>query len=349
MEVIESCDSIAVSTRMRLARNFEGYPFPNRLLRDPHAAEQATEMISLISAELKLIDAFVLYEMKNISDENAAFLSERNLISRDLLANRKISAALVSKDERISVMINEEDHLRIQYFMKGFDLVKAYERVLNLEEQIAEFIPIAYDAQFGYLTACPTNLGTGLRASVMLFLPALSRRGRMRKMVSVLNKGGLTVRGAYGEGSNTGGDLFQISNEMTLGLSENHILNLVDMTVTTLTDMEITERMRMKAEEGLALSDELSRSYGVLTHCRKMDSNEFIARIADLKLAIALGWLGGEEKGELLMGRLDSLTAELRPANLNRLEGRKLSPSEQDVARASYAQKAIAELNLREN
>lgn len=349
MEVLESCESIAVSTRMRLARNFEGYPFPNRLLRDPHAEEQATEMISLISAELKLIDAFVLYEMKNISDENAAFLSERNLISRDLLANRKISAALVSKDERISVMINEEDHLRIQYFMKGFDLDKAYERVLNLEERIAEFIPIAYDTQFGYLTACPTNLGTGLRASVMLFLPALSRRGEMRRLVSVLNKGGLTVRGASGEGSDTEGDLFQVSNEMTLGLSERHLLDLVDKTVTTLTDMEITERMRMKAEEGLNLFDELMRSYGVLMHCRKIDAKEFVARIADLKLAVALGYMGGDESGESLMSRLDTLTVEMRPANLNRLERRKLDPLEQDVARASYAQKAVAELNLREN
>jgi len=346
MEVIESFESVAVSTRMRLARNFADYPFPNRLLRDAHAEEQAQEMIGLISSELKRIEAFVLYEMKNVEDEVAELLKERNLISRDLIANRKISAALVSKDETISVMINEEDHLRIQYFMKGLDLEKAYERVLGFDDRIAEFFPFAFDPSFGYLTACPTNLGTGLRASVMLFLPALSRRGLMRQTSSVLTRGGLTVRGAFGEGSGTEGDLFQVSNETTLGISEENLLELVDRTVMTVTELELRERMKMKVEGGNALLDKLCRSYGILLNCRMIDSKEFAERIADVKLAIALGWFGGKESGETLMERLDSLRVEMRPANLNRLAGRRLTAEEQNAYRAECAAGEIVRWNL---
>ena len=181
--VRESFESVAVSTRMRLARNFADYPFPGRLLKDAHAEEQAKEIVRLITAALSGVDQFTLYELKNLSDERMALLSERNLISRDLIRNRRISSALISSDEIISVMINEEDHVREQYFMHGFDLARAWERITGLDDAISESVPFAFDEEFGYLTACPTNLGTGLRASVMLFLPALSRRGKMARDV----------------------------------------------------------------------------------------------------------------------------------------------------------------------
>ena len=255
MDVIESHASVVASTRMRLARNFADYPFPNVLLQDAHAEEQADEIVSILTAELNRLDTFRLYEMRSVSEETAALLQERNLISRDLLANNRISAALVSEDEHISVMINEEDHLRVQYFMKGLDLNRAYERVSGFDDLISETIPFAYDSEFGYLTACPTNLGTGLRASVMLFLPALSRRGLIKKAVPQLSRRGLTIRGASGEGSGNEGDLFQISNEMTLGRSEEYILELVEEEVELLTEFEIRERMCMKLEGGLSLVD----------------------------------------------------------------------------------------------
>ncbi|MDE7158674.1 MAG: ATP--guanido phosphotransferase, partial [Clostridiales bacterium] len=257
--VLESYESVAVSTRIRLARNFADYPFPGRLLRDPHAKEQAQEIVQLISAELNAVEAFVLYQMDSISEEPASYLTECNLISRELIKNDKISAALISEDKSISVMVNEEDHIREQYFTSGFNLQKAYERICGIDEIISESIPFAYDEKLGYLTACPTNLGTGLRASVMLFLPAVSRRGLMRKLPSVLTRGGLTVRGSFGEGSGSEGDLYQVSNEMTLGLSEDDILELMRKAVKTLVEMEIRERMRMRAEEGVAFKDKLMR------------------------------------------------------------------------------------------
>ncbi len=347
--VRKSFESVAVSTRIRLARNFADYPFPGRLLRDPHAEEQAQEIVRLIAAELSELDDFSLYEMKNVSDERAAFLMERYLISRDLIKNRRISAALISRDESISVMLNEEDHVREQYFTKGFELRKAYERIVGIDDAISECIPFAYDDTFGYLTACPTNLGTGLRASVMLFLPALSRRGILRDVVPELTRLGLTVRGAFGEGSGSEGELFQVSNEVTLGISEEDILTAVEQAVTGVVEMELLERLRMKAEEGARLKDRVRRAYGVLTSCYMIDEHEFMRRIADVKLGVALGLIGSDEEGceDERMEELHDLIIAMRPANLNRLNGAPLGAEACDIYRAEYAGKAIRGMDLK--
>lgn len=346
MNIRKEYESVAVSSRIRLARNFADYPFPARLMRDAHAEEQAREIVQLVSAKLVGLDAFALYDMKSISDERAAFLMERNLISRELLANRRISAALILRDESMSVMINEEDHIRAQYFMRGFDLEKAYERISGIDDAISESIPFAYDETFGYLTACPTNLGTGLRASVMLFLPAVSRRGLMRRISPELTRLGLTVRGAFGEGSGAEGDLYQISNEVTLGPSEAELLSVVERAVSTVVEFELRERSRLKAEEGIALKDKIMRSYGVLTNACKMDLGEFSARISDVRLGLALGYFGGDEEDEEAT-ELDELFVEMRPANINRLNGAPLDKEEQDIFRAEYAAMKIRKMKLK--
>jgi protein arginine kinase len=346
MSAIVNYESVAVSSRIRLARNFADYPFPARLIRDAHAEEQAQEMISLISAQLGGLDAFVRYDMKHISDERAAFLTERNLISRDLLKHKKISAALILPDESISVMINEEDHIRAQYFMKGFDLNTAFERISGIDDAISESIPFAYDQTLGYLTACPTNLGTGLRASVMLFLPAASARGRMRTVVPELTRLGLAVRGAFGEGSGSEGHLFQVSNEVTLGYSEQEILSVVVAAVEYLVETELRERGRMKAEEGNALKDKIMRAYGVLTNCCRLEAREFSSLVSDVKLGVALGYFGEEENAER-MEELDDLLVEMRPANVNRLNGTPLDGEERNEFRAQYAAMKIKSMRLK--
>ena len=346
MSQLTSFESVAVSTRIRLARNFKDYPFPGRLLKDKHAAEQAHEIVRLIAAELEKIEDFALYEMNAVSEERAAFLTERYLISRDLIRNRAISAALVSHDESISVMLNEEAHVREQYFTHGFDLKRAYERIAGIDDVISESIPFAFDDTFGYLTACPTNLGTGLRASVMLFLPAVSRRGYMRTVMPQLTRLGLTVRGAFGEGSGSEGDLFQVSNEVTLGVSEGDILSVVEQSVGYLVEMELLERARMKAEENVALEDRVRRAYGVLTNCRVLDEREFMRRVADVKLGIALGYFSAGGEGEERMRDLDALTMSMRPANINRMNGAPLDTRGQDIYRAEYTGNAIRGMQL---
>ena len=343
-----SYESVAVSSRIRLARNFKDYPFPERLLQDPHAEEQAQEIIRVLSAELEGADSFVLYDMRSVSKERAAFLKERYLISGDLIRHRKISAALVSRDQSISVMINEEDHLREQYFTKGLDLRRACERISGIDEIISESIPFAYDKTFGYLTACPTNLGTGLRASVMLFLPAIVRRGLMGSVIPALEPQRITVRGGYGEGSGGDGDLFQVSNEVTIGYSEDALLSLVEDAVELLVETELRERERMKAEEGLALWDKIKRSFGILTNCALLSEKELARRMADVKLGVALGFFGENTEGargfaDPRLRALDDLTAELRPASINLINGTALSQEEQDAYRAEYIVKALPE------
>ena len=344
--MLNSFESVAVSTRIRLARNFKDYPFPARLLRDRHAEEQAHEIVRLIAAELGEIEDFSLYEMRSVSEERAAFLAERYLISRDLMRNRVISAALVSHDESISVMLNEEDHVREQYFTQGFELQKAYERIAGVDDAISESIPFAFDETFGYLTACPTNLGTGLRASVMLFLPALARRGLMRSVMPQLTRLGLTARGAFGEGSGAVGDLFQVSNEVTLGISEEEILSVVEQAVGYVVEMELLERTRMKSEEGVRLQDGVCRSLGILQTCRLLGEREFMRRVADVKLGIALGFFATEEGGEERMRELDDLAMSMRPANINRLNGAPLDARGQDRYRAEYTGSVVRAMQL---
>ena len=346
MPLLKSFGSVAVSTRIRLARNFKDYPFPCRLLKDKHAEEQAHEIVRLIAAELSEIEDFSLYEMRSVSDERAAFLKERNLISRDLLRYRAISAALVSRDESISVMLNEEDHVREQYFTRGFDLKKAYERIEGIDDAISESIPFAFDEAFGYLTACPTNLGTGLRASVMLFLPALARRGLMRTVMPQLTRLGLTVRGAFGEGSGAEGELYQVSNEVTLGVSEEDILSVVEQSVGYVAEMELLQRARMKAEEGSSLKDRVCRSLGILESSCILEEGEFMRRVADVKLGIALGYFAAEGEGEERMREIDELAMSMRPANINRLNGAPLDGRAQAEYRAEYTRGAFRGMRL---
>ncbi len=343
----EKFESVAVSSRVRLARNFKDYPFPALLMRDRHALEQASEIVRLIAAELMPVDDFVLYDIGSLTEEKAAYLVERNLISRDLVRNAAISAALITKDERISVMINEEDHLRQQYFLKGFDLRAAYERIWGINELISASIPFAYDDEmFGYLTACPTNLGTGMRASVMLFLPAVARRGLMRDIVPLLTRQGLVVRGAFGEGSGSEGDLFQLSNEVTLGRTEGEILDEVENSVRIVAGIELRERERMAAEEGVELEDRVMRSYGVLCNCRKIDGKELMRRAADVKLGIALGLFRTPSRTSVSrqLSAIDEMIVSTRPANLENRQGTKLTPEEQDILRASIVSEGIGEL-----
>ncbi len=331
-----SYDSVVVTTRIRLARNFADYPFPNRLKN----VVQAREIVRLIAAELKHTDTFDQYDMNNIPPERAAFLKERNLISRDLIENRRISAAFISRDESISVMVNEEDHVREQYFLREYNLEKVYERISGIDDIISESIPFAYDKELGYLTACPTNLGTGLRASVMLFLPALSRKDLMREIMPSLYELGLTVRGSYGEGSGAEGELFQISNELTLGLSEEEILRSVKDAVEKIVEFELRERDQMLLDDERGLRDKVLRSYGILTNCATMEEGEFMQRMADVKLGVATKILHGN------MSDLDNLVVAMRPANINRLNGAPLGEGDRNAYRAEYAGKALRSMKL---
>ena len=244
----DNLSKTVVSTRVRLARNLEGYPFPSHLKDE----KQAKEIIRLVSSGLSRVDGFNspdefrLYYMDAVSEEEALSLKENHLISPKLIENRRYSAALINSDKSISIMLNEEDHLREQCIVKGLELRPAYEAMSQIDARISASMKFAFDEQFGYLTACPTNLGTGLRASVMFFLPALTINGVMPKMIRSISRLGLTVRGIYGEGSEAEGYMYQISNEVTLGVSEEEILSSVEDVVRKVCALEENERNVLK-------------------------------------------------------------------------------------------------------
>lgn len=328
-------ENVVASSRIRLARNLNGYPFPSRLKDD----KQAKEIIRAVSSAINKVDEFKLYYMDGITEEEALNLVENHLVSPLLLKRPRYSAAVINEKRNVSIMINEEDHLREQCIEKGFALRQAYKTMSEKDNIIARSIQFAYDEQLGYLTACPTNLGTGLRASVMLFLPALTMSSLMPRVIRSANRLGLTVRGIYGEGSQAEGYMYQLSNEVTLGVTEDEILTQVEEIVARVAEMEESERLKLKTcERAMQIKDTCLRSFGVLTNCALMPSEEFEKLCANLKLGVCLGYLdfGG-------IGWIDDLMIKMKPSNINLLAGRKLTAAERDAYRADFASRRIRE------
>lgn len=347
-----------ISSRIRLARNLNGYPFPARLKSD----RQAKEIIRAVSAAINKVGEFRLYYMDGISRDEALNLVENRLISPALINTPSRSAVLIrekpeEKSENnapsgkentdvaevgglqydLSVMINEEDHLREQCIAEGLSLRKAYGLMSEKDTLIARSIPFAYDERLGYLTACPTNLGTGLRASVMMFLPALEIGGMMPDVIKSATKLGLTVRGAYGEGSTAKGYIYQVSNEVTLGVNEDKILGEVEAVVKTIIKMEASERQRLRdCRQSTAIKDKCMRAYGVLTNCALLNNDELDSLCADVKLAACLGFLKINR-----ISALDELMHKTKPYSLNALSGRQLAGEDREVYLAQYASNRI--------
>lgn len=325
-----------VSSRIRLARNINGYPFPSRLKSD----RQAKEIIRSVSAAVIGMDEFRLSYMDAISEDDALNMVENRLISPALLRTPSRSAVLVNEKGDLSIMINEEDHLREQCISPGMTLRASYELLSAKDTQIGESIPFAYDERLGYLTACPTNLGTGLRASVMMFLPALYLGGMMREVINSATRLGLTVRGAYGEGSEAEGYTYQVSNEVTLGVSEETVIARVEEVVKKIIEIEASERERLRcAPDAVRLKDKCLRAYGVLTSCALLSSSELDKLCADLKLAACLGYLKIED-----IHAVDELTLKMKPSNVHRNTGGYLTPDERDAYRAKQVTQEIKKI-----
>lgn len=325
-----------VKTRIRLARNLEGYPFPSHLKNE----KQAKEIIRLVSSGLLRLDEFKLYYMDMISDEEAVCLMENHLISPKLIQNKPYSAALINREENVSVMINEEDHIREQCLVNGLDLNLAYDTMSEIDNRISKAMKFAYDEQLGFLTACPTNLGTGLRASVMQFLPALTVNDVMPKVIRSISRLGLTVRGVYGEGSEAEGYMYQISNEVTLGVTEREILSQVEEVVNKVCELEEAERRKlMRGPSALQIQDECLRAYGILTNCAKISTREFVKLAANVKLGACLGYINIKD-----VSQIDDLVVKLSPSNITAAADKPLTPIERDVYRAQYCAKAFRKM-----
>lgn len=308
--------STVVSTRIRLARNLACFPFPSKM-----KSTHAEEILHLISEGLKEIDPheYVRYELGKLSDSEKALLQEQHLISPALLKKGDNRAAFISSDRAVSIMVNEEDHLREQYICKGFELYKAYERLMALDDGLASVLDFAYDKTLGYLAACPSNLGTGMRASVMMFLPGLTWTGEIKRVILLLQGNGMTLRGAFGEGTSAEGYLYQVSNERTLGLSEKEILEQVTEFTMNICDQELRAREEMLKTSETELRDRCLRAYGTLTNCALLDMSEFMSKIVDVRLGIVLGFLKAKDRQ-----KFDEFLDDMQPAAFclnNNLEG----------------------------
>ena len=282
---ISDSDDVVISSRVRLARNLEEFAFPWRLDED---SSKKVALSVKQALENSYGDKLVFTEInRNTPNE---LLVEEHIISPDFAENKNIYRALVSnEDNSVAVMINEEDHVRIQTMLPGFNLEAAYESANEIDDAIIRGCNVAYDEKYGFLTSCPTNLGTGMRASVMLHLPALGAYGYIKSIVSLMNKIGLTVRGIYGEGSDARANMYQLSNQVTLGISEEDTIAKLKSAVLQIVDREREMRKKLLSDTRSEIYDKLWRSYGTLKYARRIDTSEASKLISNVRLAQVCG------------------------------------------------------------
>lgn len=295
---MENTDTIIVSSRIRLARNLKDYAVPNRLKKD-----DASQVI------IKIFDVLTEYEnykVKDLSQVVLHSLKEKHLISDLLAQNVETGALSLSHDEQICVMINEEEHIREQCILKGLNLDEALDRLNEIDDLLLDKLSIAYSSDLGFLTSCPTNLGTGMRASVMLFLPALIISNSFDEIIEVLSKIGLTVRGNYGEGSDSEGFVIQVSNSQTLGISEQQIISNVENAVLKICEKENEARQELLVKNYDGLKDKVMRCYGTLKYAYTISEHEAIKLLSQLKFGVCLNLIDG-----LKVDLIDSLLEDV--------------------------------------
>lgn len=333
----EITQGIVVSSRVRLARNVVGIPFPSK----KREQKPYDTLINQVYSALSKAGKFEIYKMANLQPAEAEALKEKHLISSDLIA-AKAGAALINADESISVMVNEEDHIRAQSIQNGFGLAAAYRELDKIDDLLSEKLPIAFDAELGYLTSCPTNLGTGMRASVMMFLPALTIDKTISSIINALPKLGLTVRGVYGEGSSATGFLYQISNQVSLGVTELDIIKNVEAAVIKICSAEKLARQNLMEKNPLEIKDRVFRAYGILTNCARLTTGEFMTLISEVKLGAYLKIVNVSD-----IRTIDEVIDKCQPANIVVASQKQLSPTERDIYRAEYVAKALKSIVTR--
>jgi protein arginine kinase len=339
----ENSNDVIISSRIRLARNLKNYSFSNRLNH-----EEAEKLIQEVKegffnqSEMahKYFDYFNIDTLDNL-DKIA--LMERHVIS-PLLIKREVDTGLIlSHNEGMSVMINEEDHLRIQYLTQGMNMEKAIEEANRVDDLLEGYLQYAYDEKYGYLTSCPTNVGTGLRASYMMHLPALESSGKLQIILEAIGKFGITVRGIYGEGTQGEGSVFQISNQITLGQSEQEIVDNLNSVASQIVDQERKVRDNLLSENKYQLEDSIYRSYGILTQARVLTAKEAMSFLSDVKMGLELDIIQFE--GEQVLNIYELMMA-IQPANLQKNIHKTLTADDRDIERATYIRENLPKIKL---
>lgn len=333
--MFEDFEKVAISSRVRLARNFAGFNFFTKLSN----VDDAEYILDVTQKVLDKFGDFDFLRLKTLSLNECNSLFERHIISKELIENKDISAVAISADEHIIVMLNEEDHIRAQCIYSGLNLYRPYREIKKLDDKFLSEIDIAYNDRLGFITASPSNLGTGMRASVMLFLPGIERRGEFEIMRNEVYEKGLTIRGLYGEGTNSYGSFYQISNQNSLGKSEEEIIDDVIDEISSICEMELSAREDILSNDHLKLKDEIYRAYGILCECATLEENEMIKLLSLVKFGGVLGFLKVNEK------EFDKLFQDGASANLKELNFSTIK--EEDVLRAEYINRKTKELVLK--
>jgi len=327
------CD-IVMSSRVRLARNLSSYPFSH------WASKKEQETILGISKEkilsVKKLKDSMFVEIGKLDPIDKQFLVERHLMSKEHMIDAENKGLSVGQDEVISIMINEEDHLRMQVMKSGFDLKEAWQIINDVDTELGNLMDFAYSVDFGYLTACPTNAGTGMRASVMLHLPSLVMTKQIGKVLQAITKLSLTARGLYGEGTEASGNFFQISNQVSLGHKEEDIIDNIERIIKQIVEHEQSARETLLSQNREALEDRIWRAYGTLKSAHIITSTETIDLLSLVRLGVDLGVI--KQSDRTLINELFVIT---QPAHLQKLEKKKLGPNQRDVKRAEIIRERL--------
>jgi protein arginine kinase len=332
---------VIISSRIRLARNLAGHAFPG-WAGEGELVRVSREIFGVFRFLHTLKNPLFL-DMAKVSDLDKDILIERHLISQELADKAAGSGLIVGEDEGIAVMVNEEDHLRLQAIAPGQDLLRIWKRLNELDDALDQHVTYAFSPKQGYLTACPSNIGTGLRASAMLHLSGLHLMDELRPVIQGLEKMGMAVRGLLGEGTEAHGNMFQISNQCTLGTSEQDIVERLVNVVEEVARHEENARTRLFQKRRMFLLDQVSRSLGVLTHARVLSSGEATDYLSGLRLGVHFGFIEGLEAREI-----NEILLMVQPGHLQKMSGRIQNTEERDELRARMMREKLGPVRLRD-
>jgi protein arginine kinase len=333
----EGSDSqVVLSSRVRLARNIANSPFPSRADTDRRVSILSFVKNAVDKSEGLRRGTFV--DCGKLDDLDRSFLVERHLASVELTRCRDSCALFIGEKENTSLMINEEDHLRVQALSSGLEIRKAFEMADEMDEELSGSLEFAFDPAFGYLTACPTNTGTGMRASVLIHLPGLALTREIEKVISQINKLGLVVRGFYGEGSDVWGNLFQVSNQTTLGRSEEDIVESLERVTRQIIEYEENARKRLFSEAEDQIEDKIWRAFGILKYARTLTSEEVLNMLSAIRLGIGTGIVKS-----LSLPQVNEVLALSQPAHLQKYFKKRMEPGERDRVRAELVRSKLGQ------
>jgi len=327
---------VVISSRVRLARNLKNYPFPFRM-----DSEQQQLMLNEVKGAVSgnrssLIKGLVFVDIQSLPALDRQAMVEKHVISPDLAQSKRTAGALISNDEKVSIMINEEDHLRIQCMYPGMQVDSAWEACNKIDTVFEQKLEYAFNNNYGYLTCCPTNLGTGIRVSVMLHLPALVMTGYIRNILEACGKLGIAVRGIYGENSEASGNMFQVSNQVTLGLAETEVITNIRNIASQIVEQERTLRSELYKQNSFRFEDKVFRSLGVFANARVLSSEESLKLVSDIRLGIDMGLIK-----DIKIETLNEIMLLIQPANLQKAYGKPLGPEERDIKRAEIVRSKL--------